>query len=242
MSKTVCIDAGHYKNYNKSDVYDKYYEGNMTWIWQKYIKEALEKYGIKVKVTRTCTTTDVPLYDRGAMSKNCDLFISGHSNWCEDKDVDRVVIIHGTNSSTKLANALGSRVSSVMGISSKHQLYTRTKSNGDEWYGVLRGAKAVGTKNRYIIEHSFHSNLKSAKWLYLQDNIKKLAYAEADVIAEYLGVSKPVNDEKVNEPVKTLEKGFYRVVAGSYNDRKTAEDEVEKLKKLGVDAFLLYVQ
>lgn len=231
MKKKVCIDAGHYKDYNQSNIFKSYKEGNMTWIWQKYIKEALEQYEIEVIITRSNTSQDVKLYDRGAMSKGCDLFISGHSNACDDASINRVVIIPGLNSDKAFADALGACVSSVMGITSKYQIYTRTNSSGGEYYGVLRGANVVGTKNRYIIEHSFHTNYNSAKWLYDENNIKKVAYAEAEAIAKHLGVCKT-----------SINKGYYRVVAGSYKSKETAEKEIERLKKLGVNSFLLYVE
>lgn len=233
--KRVMLDAGHYKDYNRSNVFKAYCEGNMTWLWQKHLKQALESYGIEVGVTRTLITKDIEIYKRGAMSKGYDMFISGHSNWCEKEEVDRTVIIHGLNSDKTLAKQLGMCVMKVMNLSS-YQLYTKKKLNGDEWYGVLRGAKAVGTKNRFIIEHGFHSNTRTARWLYQEENVKKVAYAEAEVIAKYLGVKKDTSKDDEDK-----EKGFYRVITGSYETKELAEQEVKELTEKGYKPFIAYV-
>ncbi len=56
----------------------------------------------------------------------------------------------------------------------------------DEYYGFLEGARQVKVPG-VILEHSFHTNPKAA-WLMVDANLSKLAKAEADCIAEYLGV------------------------------------------------------
>lgn len=64
----------------------------------------------------------------------------------------------------------------------------RAGSNGD-YYGVLRGATAVGTP-ALILEHSFHTNAAMTAWLLSDANLKRLAKAEADVIAARYGIQK----------------------------------------------------
>lgn len=78
----------------------------------------------------------------------------------------------------------------------------------DDYYGVLYGAHMVGTPG-IILEHSFHSNTKSAKWLSNDDNLKKLAAAEAEVIANYFGMKTQnvKNKEVTNTVVYTVVKG-----------------------------------
>jgi len=65
---------------------------------------------------------------------------------------------------------------------------TRQRTNG-EYYGVLRGANAVGTPG-IILEHSFHTNSRTTKWLSSDSNLQKLAKVEAECIAAYYGVKK----------------------------------------------------
>ena len=59
----------------------------------------------------------------------------------------------------------------------------------DDYYGVLHGAHAIGTC-AIILEHSFHTNTRAAKWLLEDSNLEKLAKEEAKVIANYYGLKK----------------------------------------------------
>lgn len=204
MPIKICIDAGHYGKYNRSNVYPSYYESDMTWKLHLLLKKELEEYGIEVITTRTDKSVDLPLDTRGIKSKGCDLFISLHSNACDTESVDRIVVIPYQNlnwtdiddKSKAIAEKLGACVRDVMGVSS-YQIYQRKASsdrdgNGkldDEYYGVLYGARKVGTVG-LILEHGFHTNTKCAKWLSVDSNLEKLAKAEAEVIANYFNVTK----------------------------------------------------
>lgn len=73
-----------------------------------------------------------------------------------------------------------------MGTAQKGRTATRQGSNGD-YYGVIRGAVSVGVPG-VILEHSFHTNRKATNWLMSDANLAKMARAEAECIAAYLGV------------------------------------------------------
>ena len=112
-----------------------------------------------------------------------------------------------------------------MEVKQDYQVYTRQKSNGDEWYGVLRGARLAGVNNRFIIEHGFHTNTKTAKWLYKDENLKEIAKAEAKVLAEYYGLDKTETESAEN---------VYEVTADSLNVRSgrgTENEVIGSLKK-----------
>ena len=69
----------------------------MTWKLHNYLKKELEAFGIGVVTTRTNQNTDRALYERGASSKGCSLFISVHSNAVGNgvnENVDYPVDIH----------------------------------------------------------------------------------------------------------------------------------------------------
>lgn len=69
----------------------------MTWKLHNYLKKELEAFGIGVVTTRTNQNTDRALYERGAASKGCNLFISVHSNAVGNgvnENVDYPVDIH----------------------------------------------------------------------------------------------------------------------------------------------------
>ncbi len=65
----ICLDAGHYGKYNRSPAIPEYYESDMNWKLHLMLKSALEKYGIKVKTTRTNKEKDLSLNARGAASE-----------------------------------------------------------------------------------------------------------------------------------------------------------------------------
>lgn len=187
----IMLDAGHYGKKNQSPVLSSYYESKMTWPLHLYLKEELEKYeNVVVHTTRTSQSKDLGVYDRGKASKGHDLFLSLHSNATGSKTADYPLIITqkgGTND--PLAKALGQAIQRTMGTRQKYQVWQKLNSDKKtEYYGVLRGSKAVGTKGM-ILEHSFHTNLASAKWLSSDENLKAMAKAEADVIAAYYGLS-----------------------------------------------------
>ena len=192
MAVKVCLDAGHYGKYNRSPAVSSYYESDMTWKLHNYLKKELESFGIVVVTTRTNQNTDRALYERGAASKGCNLFISVHSNAVGNgvnENVDypvAYVLLNG--SSTDIGLKLAKVVEAVMGTAQSGRTATRQGTNG-EYYGVLRGANAVGTPG-IILEHSFHTNTRTTEWLSSNSNLQKLAKAEAECIASYYGVKK----------------------------------------------------
>lgn len=188
----IMLDAGHYGKVNKSPVLSSYYESQMTWPLHVYLKAELEKYqNVVVDGTRAAQSKDMAVYDRGAASKGYDLFLSLHSNATGSKSADYpLVITQKGNTSDPLAKSLGQAIQKTMGTKQDYQVWQKLNSDKQtEYYGVLRGSKAVGTKGM-ILEHSFHTNLAAAKWLSVDENLKAMAEAEADVIAAYYGLSK----------------------------------------------------
>lgn len=212
----ICLDAGHYKGYNPGSV-KGYFEGDVVWKITNLQKKYLEEYeGVTVVLTRTDIAKDLALYNRGATSKGCDLFISNHSNACNTESVDRPVIIcayDNKNNSDVLGNKFGKAIQSVMGLKQAHQIMTRKGTNG-EYYGVLRGARAVGCPLYYIIEHGFHTNKATCNWLLNDANLEKLVKSEVEVIASHFGLKKKSTTASTNYIV--------RVTATILNVRKGA--------------------
>ena len=204
----VCLDAGHYGKYNQSPAVKSYYESEMNWKLHNYLATELQAYGIQVKKTRSNQAKDLGLYDRGAASKGCDLFLSIHSNAVGsyvDETVDYVRVYHlyeddGTDVDEKskaLAKLLAPVIADTMQVKQGGQTATRKASkdaNGDgvmndNYYGVLNGSRLVGTAG-LILEHSFHTNTRATQWLLEDANLRKMAKAEAAVIAAYYGMTK----------------------------------------------------
>ena len=227
MAIKVCIDAGHYGKTNRSPGVKEYYESEMNWKLQNYLKSELEKYGIEVVLTRKDQATDLPLTERGNASKGCNLFLSLHSNAVgsgmnESTDYP-VVIVQLDGKGDKLGQLLADKVTAVMGTKQAGRIWTRKGNNG-EYYGVLRGAAAVGTMGM-IIEHSFHTNTKATKWLLVDENLARLAKEEAAIIADYFGVKKATGE-------------IWRVQVGAFINEQGAKDLLAKLKAAGFDGCI----
>lgn len=200
MSKKICLDAGHVgSKYNQSPVVKTYYESAMVWALHLKLKAQLEARGFQVVTTRASIDTDLGVYERGTASKGCDVFISLHSNACGTESVDYPVVYRAydnKNNVDTLALKLAKKVGELMGTTQAGRTATRKNSSGGEYYGVLRGARAVGTPYYMLIEHSFHTNTKATKWLSKDANLDKLAVAETDILAEFFGMESSTETEK----------------------------------------------
>jgi hypothetical protein len=166
------------------------------------LKEELEKHDFKVGRTRNDKNKDLGLVARGQKAKGCDLFMSLHSDAIDGKENEGLNHISvfapfdKSNNSFELAHKLASAISECMGVPA----YAKTQEStngGDEYYSVLYGARSVGCPLYYIIEHSFHTNKRSAEWLLDEDNLRKLAKVEAEVIKEW--VDEAEQEEKPQE-------------------------------------------
>ena len=181
---TICLDAGHYGKYNHSPVNDAYWESDFTWKMHLYLKEELEQYGIRVITTRTDKDTDLALEDRGMTSQGCDLFLSIHSNACDSAAEDAPLACCAINGSAdELGLMLANCVADVMQTRQRGLIWKREGLRGD-WYGVLRGATKAGTP-AILLEHSFHTNPRATAWLLVDANVRRMAKAEAELLARY---------------------------------------------------------
>ena len=200
MSKVkICLDAGHYgSSYNHSPVVGSYYESAMAWDLHLKLKAELEARGFEVVTTRASRDRDLAVYSRGAASRGCDLFLSLHSNACGTESVDYPVVYRAydnLNGIDTLALKTAERIGELMGTRQAGRTAIRKNSSGGEYYGVLRGARAVGTPLYMLVEHSFHTNTAAAQWLSVDANLDLLAAAEADLLAEHFGI-RPVPEGK----------------------------------------------
>ncbi len=214
MAIKICLDAGHYGKYNRSPAVPEYYESDMNWKLHLLLKAELEKYGIEVITTRADKDTDLGLTARGKKGEGCDLLLSIHSNAVGDgvnESVDYPVVYVPLNGSADiLGRELAECIADVMGTTQRGESKTRKGSGDWDYYSVIYGAVDVGTPG-LILEHSFHTNTKSTKWLMVDSNLDKLAKAEAKVVAEWFGIKKS-EEKPAAEPEQ-----WYRI-------RKTWED------------------
>lgn len=228
----VVLDAGHYGKYNQSKVLPSYYESEMTWKLHLLLKAELEKLGVKVATTRAKQKADLEVSARGKKAKGADLFISLHSdaastdkpNWATVIPYQELDWTDIDDKSRDIATKLGACVMDVMDLP-EYRLYPRKSGNDrdgngkldDEYYGVLYGARKVGVP-AVLVEHGFHTNLKCAEWLSNDDNLAKLAKAEAKVIYNWL--KKNATDE-AERSTNDFEPYKVKVLDDALNIRKT---------------------
>ena len=169
----IMIDPGHANYYNPSTVVNGYYESVMTWTLSNYLKEELEALGVQADLTKTSLEDDPDLQPRGHMSAGYDFFLSVHSNATSYSSIDYPVAICYQNldwtdiddTSRAVGQLLTDKVTEVMETRQKGIIWQRLSDNDrdgngvndDEWYGVLCGARYVGTPG-VLMEHSFHTN------------------------------------------------------------------------------------
>ena len=186
----ICLDAGHFERGNHSPVNAAYWEGDFSWKFHLMLKESLEKRGMEVITTREDKNTDKKLEDRGRCSEGCDLFLSIHSNACNNYAADGPLAcctIDGK--SDDLGLALANTVADVMQTNGRGSIWKRAgdKFPDLDYYGVLRGATYVGTP-AILLEHSYHTNYRATVWLLNDSNLRRLAEAEADCLARHFGL------------------------------------------------------
>lgn len=235
----VCLDAGHYGKYNRSPVVPEYYESDMTWKLHNYLAVELEAYGIEVVHTRSSKDADLDLFVRGCMAAGCDLFVSLHSNAFGSEAVDYPLaccLVDDDKTgideiSMEIGLDLAKCVQRVMGTTGTARTMQKKLNSGADYYGVLRGAKSVGVPG-VLLEHSFHTNTRAAKWLMNDANLRRMACSEANVIADRLGVAAPGSD---------AEDVLYRVQTGAFVTKANAQRQLEKLLAAGFAACLVKV-
>lgn len=257
----VCLDAGHYGKYNQSPVLKTYYESDMTWKLHNFVESELKEYGITVKKTRTSQNTDKELVARGYTAKDCDLFLSFHSNAAANSNAKYAlsIIMRDNKNETydekskEIGTILAKVIADVMGVTyqTMQKEYVGDRDgNGlkdDEWYGVLQGAKMAKVPG-VILEHSFHTNLASAKWLSQDDNLKKLASAEAAAIANWFGIkakksattaktTKTTKTTTTAKKTKTLQELAEEVIKGKWYNGAARKSALEKAYKDGTIAY-----
>lgn len=239
MAFKIMLDAGHYGLYNQSPAVEEYYESKQMWKLHLLLKAELEKFGFYVATTRDNQEKDLAVVKRGEMAEGYDLFISLHSNAVGKnggESTDRVDVYSAydnLNNASELASVLIKAVAECMGVS-EGTVKTRKSTKGNEYYGVLRGARRVGCPLYYILEHSFHTNPYVAKWLMNDANLLRLAIVEAGAIAAYFGVKGDFKKGDVNMDGK-LDSIDVMLIKRAYFGTLTLNEAQKKLADINDD-------
>jgi N-acetylmuramoyl-L-alanine amidase len=233
----ICLDPGHGQYGNKGVL--GYYEGTQMWHLGQYMQAEFEKRGWVVKNTRPRITDDPSLRARGEMAQGCDLFISLHSN-APGTSAKNYSSIRGVSIYDSVADELDylekplaaeiSRIMNTPDLGVKH--WESAVTAGNDYFGVLRNAVRVGCPDAFLIEHGYHTNEQAARWLLSQDNLMKLAAAEADLIDRLWRA-------KFNPKPTPAKDAIYRVQTGAFRVRSNADAFEAEIKKKGFDTYLV---
>lgn len=202
MAIKIMLDAGHTGSKWNRGAVAGYYESAAMWKLHEYLAEELTNRGFVVGKTRKNIDVEMDVTARGKAAKGYDLFLSLHSNATDNTTTRRAVAIYQTDDSQGswdtesrvIADKLAAVIADTMGVTWKN--YSKLSANDrdgdgkkdDNYYGVLHGARLRKVPG-VILEHSFHTNPETCRWLMKDSNLRKLAKAEADCLADHYGMT-----------------------------------------------------
>lgn len=188
----VLIDPGHGGKNRSNRGPTGYVEADGALKIALFLKAILEATGLfEVFLTRDCDKT-VSLADRAKMAikLKVDIFISQHTN-AGPKGAGGTEVYYSVDipGDRELAEKLSKAVSSVLGIKNRGaKTKPSTKDPREDYYTVIDVAQDGGVPHVFIIESAFHSNPDEEKLLLQDENLRKIAQAQAKVICEFFGV------------------------------------------------------
>lgn len=191
----------------------------------KKIVAMLKDYDVEVKLFRADDTYySLDRICKEANDWKANLFISLHVNAGGGTGFESYIYNGSVSSKTRTyQNTIHAEIM-------KQLAGVRDRGKKRANFAVVRQTKmpAILTENLFIDTKSDAQKLKDSKF------INKIAQGHANGIVKALGLKKKPKPTTT----KTDKNTFYRVVAGSYNDRKNADAQLAKLKKAGFDAFI----
>ena len=251
----IAIDPGHGGNDSGSS-YGGIEEKTVNLKIAKYIKTYLEQYvGVQVYLTRS-TDTYLGLSERveNAAAEGADVFISIHNNASTNLSTSGSMVFYPNESyrpdlsyeGSELAGNILSRLTSLgltdLGIRTRDSGTGNTYEDGSiaDYYGVIRNAKLSGMAG-IIVEHAFVSNDSDrANYLSTDAQLKKLAKADAEGIADSYGLTY----NGLTAPAVTLTAGNQKKLTISWEAQSEARGYIvyRSEEKNGTFARLAKVQ
>lgn len=224
--KKICLDAGHIEGQNKSPCVPEYSEGTQMWKLHKMLGGILEtKYKCEIIYTRDDIKNDKTVTARGHCARDCDLFLSMHSDASNNKkcdDTNRATIFYpfdGINNSDEHAQILANRYKFIMPVTNGVAKTRLSTVAIRDYYGVMRGAREVNCREYYIIENGFHTNSAQAEWLIDDEHLYSVAHDLSQWVAQilHLPLRRIKGDINGNEELDVIDYVMLkRIVLGTY--------------------------
>lgn len=228
MSK-LCFDYGH-SGLDKGASYKGRFEKNDTLKLGMAVAKEVRRHGVKVDETRTNDRT-MSLRERSDFEKRgkYDYFISFHRNAFKPEAAQGVETFTFTRQTAK-AKSLASRIQkNLVAVGFKDRGVKKAN------FHVLRETRSPAV----LIEVGFIDNTKDNQ--IFDSKFSEIVEAITRAILDEVGVKyKPRGNSASNSTAPSNSKEtYYRVMAGSFKDRKNAEAQIEKLKRAGFDATIM---
>ena len=189
----IVVDPGHFAGCPNKGPTD-YYEYAGMWKLSNLLKEALEGRGCSVVLTRG-ENENPSLTARGAKAGGADLFISEHSNAANGAARGAEVYYSIRRPEDKgLADTLSKAIASIMDNPNRGgKTRASTNDSTSDYYTVISSAEKTGCAHILLAESGFHDNPIDEAFLKSDENLKKLAHAQAEVIYGALALALDAN-------------------------------------------------
>ena len=202
-------------------------EKDLTLQISKKINDLLKDYeGITVKMSRsTDKTLSLKQRTDEANKWGADILLSIHINAGGGTGFESFIYNGNVSSNTvKYRDTIHNEIM-------KQLKGVRDRGKKRANFHMLRESKmsAILTENMFI------DTKKDADQLKKQSFINKIAQGHVNGIVKLFGLKKK---KSASKPSTNKGEIFYRVVAGSFKNRKNAEDQVKKLKNKGFNSFI----
>lgn len=230
--KTIIIDAGHGGTDPGATAFGVN-EKDWCLKMSSYQYKRLKELGAKVSMTRTNDTT-IDSTNRANLIKNkFDLCISNHFN-AFNGSARGIETIHSIKNNSRFANDLASALRKATNLPFR-RVFTKKNEQGTDWYFMHR---LTGNTEVVIIEYGFLDNAADFNYYKNDTNFYKAAEAIVKVLCEKAGVTYKAPSQG-KPPAQTTSKTLFKVQAGAYSKLENAEQQVQKLKKAGFEAFII---
>lgn len=223
----VYLDYGH-GGADPGAVNSNYKEADQVLQIGELVTKELERHNvIVVHSRRNNSTMSLKARTDKANRAKADILVSLHNNSFSNKSANGVETFSypGSKSGARLSKAIQDELIAT-------RLFKSNRGTKTANFHMLRESHMPGA----LTELGFISNEVDLKVILNKKN--ELATAVAKGILKYLGIGYKVQASKPSTPSNPDRDLFYRVVTGSFNNRKNAEKRIAELKKAGFDSFI----
>lgn len=231
--KKVFLGVGHGGN-DPGAVANGFKESVINLTIAKEVKKVLERHGVQVKMSREKEEND----DLSEETRECnvykpDLGVDIHTN---AGGGDGFEVFHSVGGGT--GKVLAENIDKEVKATGQNSRGVKTKRNssGKDYFGFIRNTTCPAV----IVEGFFIDNKTDLKDFDTDAELRRLGLAYAKGILKTLGIA--YKEEVVAPPASNVDSNvFYRVVAGSYNDKSIAEAQMRLLEEKGIKGVFLDV-